>query len=111
MTSYTAAGNFYRMVRDFAQRQKPWAECILYRTLPDEKLDITLAARRVYGTPDEFLTIMAAAGMDSVEQEMPEQDLILPTARQLLELKALAGIATLSSERPEELAADPIKAR
>jgi hypothetical protein len=111
MSSYTAGGMFYKLVRDFSQRQKTWAECILYETKPDEGLDLTLASRRVYGTPDEYLTIMAAAGLDSFEVRMPAQQLVLPTARQLQELKALAGIATTTAERPAELAADPIKAR
>lgn len=111
MSSYTAAATFVQRVREFAQRQPEWAECILYDTLPDERWDITLASRRVYGTPGEFLAIMAAAGLDSVEQEMTERRLVLPTARQLLQFKALAGFVNSRFDRSPEEAADPLRTR
>lgn len=111
MSSYTAAADYLRRVRAFAQTTPDWAECIIYDTLPDERLDLTLASRRVYGTPDEFLAIMAAAGLDSVEQEMGERRLVLPTARQLAALKALAGFDNGRFNRTPEQAARPLTER
>lgn len=111
MSSYTAAAELVRRVGAFAQRQPEWAECIVYQTLPDERRDVTLVSQRVYGNRDEFLTVMAAAGLDSVEQELREQRLVLPTARQLAEIKALAGFKNSRWDRTEAEAADPVKAR
>ena len=53
----------------------------------------------MYGIPDEFLTIMAAAGLDSVEQEMPEQLLILPDAATLKSFKTQAKFVNLADDR------------
>ncbi len=111
MTSTTSAAALIRLVSNFAQRQPIWGECIIYETLPDERLDLTLVSERVYGNRDEFLTILAAAGLDSVEQEMSERTLVLPTARQLATLKNLAGLKVNAFERTAEEAADPIGSR
>ena len=111
MTSYTAAAELVRRVTDFAQRQPDWAECILYQTLPDERWDLTLVSWRVYGRDDEFLTVMAAAGLDSVEQELTERVVVLPTARQLAGIKALAGFSNGRFDRTAEQAADPVRTR
>lgn len=111
MSSYTAAATLVRLVGDFAQRQPRWAECVVYQTLPDERWDVTLVARRVYGSRDEFLAILAAAGLDSVEQELTERELVLPTARQLALMKQRAGFVTDRFARTPEQAADPIGAR
>ena len=78
---------FYRQVRDFVAKIPVWGMAIRYQTKPDERFDMTLISRRIYGRPDEFLVVMAAAGLDSVEQELPEQLLVLPTESQLLTLK------------------------
>ena len=40
--------------------------------MPDERYDISLEAYRVYGDRGGMV-IAAAAGLDSVEQEMPDQ--------------------------------------
>lgn len=111
MTSYTAAAQLVRLIGDFAQRQPDWAECIVYETKPDERWDMTLVSQRVYGNRDEFLAIMAAAGLDSVAHELTERRLVLPTSRQLVDLKTLAGFTNSRYSRPSELAADPIGAR
>jgi len=111
VSSYTAAAMLMRLVGDFAQRQPTWAECIVYHTLPDERWDLTLVSQRVYGTRDEFLAVLAAAGLDSVEQELTERELVLPTARQLAGLKARAGFAIERWGRTAEQAADPIGTR
>ncbi|MDP5007463.1 MAG: hypothetical protein NWQ13_00290 [Glaciimonas sp.] len=82
----------YRQVRDFAQQTPVWATATRYQTKPDERFDLTLVSRRVYGRIDEFMVIMAAAGLDSVEQELSEQLLVLPTESQLIRMKRIAGI-------------------
>lgn len=78
---------FYRQVRNFVEKTPVWGRAIRYQTKPDERFDMTLISRRVYGRPDEFLTVMAAAGLDSVEQALPEQLLVLPTDAQLSAIK------------------------
>jgi hypothetical protein len=109
--SYTGATQLVQLVSMFAQRQPRWAECIVYRTKPDERWDMTLVSRRVYGRPDEFLTIMAAAGLDSVEQELTERTLVLPTARQLQVMKDRAGFVNEPSSRTRAQVADPVRTR
>lgn len=110
-TTYTAAAELVRLVLDFAQRQPDWGACIVYETLPDERWDLTLVSQRVYGNRDEFLTIMAAAGLDGVEQQLTERRLVLPTASQLVDLKARAGFMNSRWGRTAEQAADPVGAR
>jgi hypothetical protein len=111
VSSYTAAAQLVRDVINFAQRQPTWAECVLYHSRPDERWDLTLVSQRVYGTRDEHLAIMAAAGLDSPEQEMTERLLVLPTARQLAALKASAGFVTEPTARTDEQTADPVGTR
>ena len=82
---------FYKLVRDFVLKAKPWTDAIRYHSQPDERWDMTLVSRRVYGNPMEFVTVLAAANLDSVEQMLPEQMLTLPTATALFSLKKMAG--------------------
>ena len=82
---------FYKLVRDFVLKAKPWTDAIRYHSQPDERWDMTLVSRRVYGNPMEFVTVLAAANLDSVEQMLPEQLLTLPTATALHSLKKMAG--------------------
>ena len=82
---------FYKLVRDFVLKAKPWTDAIRYHSQPDERWDMTLVSRRVYGNPMEFMTVLAAANLDSVEQMLPEQMLTLPTATALHSLKKMAG--------------------
>lgn len=82
---------FYKLVRDFVLKAKPWTDAIRYHSQPDERWDMTLVSRRVYGNPMEFMTVLAAANLDSVEQILPEQLLTLPTATALYSLKKMAG--------------------
>ena len=110
-TSYTSAAELVRRVADFAQRQPEWAECIIYETLPDEQWDLTLVSQRIYGSRDEFLTVMAAAGLDSPEEELTERRLVLPTVRQLVAIKTLCGFNGSRWSRAPEQAADPIRSR
>ncbi len=111
VSSYRAAAELTRLVVNFAKETPEWAERITYETRPDERWDITLVSQRVYGNREEFLTIMAAAGLDSCEAMMTERTLVLPTARQLAILKARAGFASDAASRDDALTSDPILAR
>ena len=84
---------YYKLVRQYAEKAPVWdSQRILYQTLPDERWDLTLVALRVYGDRKEWLTIMAAAGLDRVSDELPEQVLVLPNQQLILAFKEQAGI-------------------
>lgn len=82
----------YKRIRQFALEAPDWATAIRYHTKPDEKYDLTLIARRVYGLPNEWPVIMAAAGLQSVDEPLNEQLLVLPTLTQLQTLKRELGV-------------------
>lgn len=82
-----AAGAFYRAVRDFALKTKPWETAIWYETKPDERWDLTLVAQRVYGRRDEYLAVLAAAGLSHIDDELTERKLCLPTEAKLRAIK------------------------
>jgi len=82
----------YAKIRQFAQSTPTWATAIRYHTKPDERFDLMLVARRVYGLPDEWPVIMAAAGLQSVDEPLNEQLLVLPTLEQLQRLKRNTGV-------------------
>ena len=94
-----AAKSFYKEVRKFAERTKPWAAHISYETKPDEEFDLTLVSQRVYGRRDEFLCIMAAAGIDMVDQPLPQKRLMLPTEGQLYAIKRRTGFESIAGYR------------
>lgn len=94
-----AARVFYRLVRDFSQSVKPWEQAIYHDVAPDERWDITLTARKIYGDAGEFLAVMAAAGMDSVDQPLNQQRLVLPTADRLRMFKRRAGFESRANSR------------
>jgi hypothetical protein len=95
-----AAARFYRAVRDFALRAKPWDQSIIwYETKPDEMRDLTLISERVYGNRDECLAIMAAAGLDTVDQPMPQKRIALPAMSRLYEMKRRCGFESQSFYR------------
>jgi hypothetical protein len=96
-----AARAFYREIRMFAERTKPWQTAIFYETKPDERWDLTLVSLRVYGRRDEYLTIMAAAGIDVFEQELKQKQLVLPTESQLAAIKRKYGFESLSNLRED----------
>lgn len=83
---------FYRAVRQFAVSTPLWGTAIRYQTLPDERWDVTLVSQRVYGTRDEYLTVMAAAGLDRFDEELTERVIVLPTKVQLDTLKRQNGV-------------------
>lgn len=99
MASAIATASFIKVVRAFAVQTPAWAPAIRYFTKPDERSDITLIAQRVYGDRAEFMAIFAAAGMDTLEQPLDEQQLILPTYGQLQLIKRQTQFLTDAEKR------------
>lgn len=81
----------FGLVRQFSQQTPPWGVAIRYDTLPDERFNLPLVSKRVYGNWNEALVIQAAAGLDTPEAPLTERSLVLPTADQLRTLKLRAG--------------------
>ena len=95
-----AAKSFYREVRKFAENTKPWdTTAIFYETKPDEMYDMTLVSQRVYGRRDEYLTVMAAAGLDSIDQPLPQKRIVLPNEGQLIAIKRRVGFESIADLR------------
>lgn len=91
MASDQAANRLFIKVRDFALQTPDWGDAIRYFSKPDERFDLTLVSFRVYGTRTESLVIQAAAGLDSAEFELAEQELVLPRAEMLRAMRRDAG--------------------
>lgn len=83
----------FARVRRFSQSTPAWAQATRYQTQQDEIFHIHLVAERVYGNPDDWQVIQAAAGLDSPEYPLTERLLVLPTLGQLREMKRLAGFS------------------
>lgn len=95
-----AAKSFYREVRKYAESIKPWdTTAIFYETKPDEASDLTLVSQRVYGRRDEYLTVMAAAGLDSIDQPLPQKRIVLPNEGQLIAIKRRTGFESIADLR------------
>jgi len=94
-----AANRFYRAVRDFALRTKMWEQAIWHEVTPDEVMDPTLISQRVYGRRDEYLAVMAAAGISSPDVGIPMVRLTLPTEGQLMQIKRMAGFESIAEYR------------
>lgn len=86
-----SASRYYREIRQFCLTAPVWEGVIRYFTKPDERWDLTLVAERVYGSRDEYLTVMAAAGLDRVDQELTERELVLPSPERLAMIKSRTG--------------------
>ena len=82
---------FYQAIRKFAAQTKPYETAVRYWTVPDEAYDLTLVSQRVYGNRHEYLAVMAAAGLDRMDQELTPRTLVLPTASKLKEIKKVCG--------------------
>jgi len=93
------ASRFYREVRKFSVTAPVWEDAIRYFTKPDERWDLTLVADRVYGSRDEYLAVMAAAGLDRLDQELTERELVLPTASRLALIKSRTGFLSTSAAK------------
>lgn len=97
-----AAKSFYREVRKFAETAKAWdTAAIFYETRPDEVFDLTLVSQRVYGRRDEFLAVMAAAGLDSAFQPLPQKRIVLPNEGRLLAIKRRTGFESIADYRDD----------
>lgn len=95
-----AAKSFYREVRKFAENIKAWdTAAIFYETKPDEALDLTLVSERVYGRRDEYLAVMAAAGLDSLDQPLPQKRIALPNEGQLIAIKRRVSFESIAEYR------------
>lgn len=93
MASEQARNRLFSLVRVFSQSTPAWAPAIRYEIKRDELHDIFLPSERAYGTPDEWLVIQAAAGLDSPEYPLTERTIVLPTLARLREMKRQAGYA------------------
>jgi len=97
-----AAKDFYREVRKFAESVQPWDTAVIfYETKPDERHDLTLVSKRVYGRRDEFLAVMAAAGIDTIDQPLPQKRIALPNEGQLLAIKRRTGFESVADLRED----------
>ncbi|MDF0605399.1 hypothetical protein HZU77_007010 [Neisseriaceae bacterium TC5R-5] len=97
-----AAKRFYHDVRAFAEHTWPWeSQAIFYATQPDECWDLTLVSQRVYGRRDEFFTVMAAAGLDTVDQPLQQTLLVLPSEGQLYAIKRRCGFESIAAYRAD----------
>lgn len=84
---------FYLEVRKFALTEPVYSSRRqVVRSFPSERHNLSLLAQRVYGDATETLTIAAAAGLRTVDTELVEQDLVLPTTAYLNYLKQKAGL-------------------
>lgn len=91
---------FYRAVRQLAVSAPAWsADVVRYFPHPDEEYDLTLISQRVYGNRDEYLTVMAAAGLDRFDQPLPMQGIVLPTKAALERIKKQTGFSSSSPKR------------
>ena len=90
---------YYRAVRKFAVTTPVWALAIRYDVKPDEINDLSLIARRVYGDSQEAITVMAAAGLDRINQPLKQgETLVLPTPVQVQQLKIQTGFPKQSEK-------------
>lgn len=86
---------FYLDVRKFALTEPSYSSRRqVVRSFPSERYHLHMMALRVYGDPAETLVIMAAAGLSTVDSELVEKDVVLPTKEHLTYLKQKAGIVT-----------------
>lgn len=87
-----AQSRFYKAVRQFALTAQVWStEAVREQTTPADRWDVTKVSQRVYGNPDEFVAVMAAAGLNRFDDELTEQVLVLPNVTALERIKAATG--------------------
>jgi hypothetical protein len=99
-TNPHAARRFYQAVRTLAETASRWSSGIIpYETTPDEQFDLSLVSERVYGRRDEYLAVMAAAGLDTMDQPMTQRLLLLPTEANLAAVKRRTGFESRSDSR------------
>jgi hypothetical protein len=88
------ASRFYREIRQFAATRQAWQDAVRYDTLPDEEWDLTLVSQRIYGNRNESLAVMAAAGLDRMDQPLTQRTIVLPTPIQLEAFKRMTGYSS-----------------
>lgn len=99
-TDTRAAKDFYDEIRRFAERAQPWQQGIVwYETKPDERFDLSLVSARVYGRRDEFLAVLAAAGLDGFDQPLTERMIALPNEFRLTQIKRATNFESIASMR------------
>ena len=87
-----AARQFYQSVRALCEGATAITEGVVFHQVtPDEQFDMSRLSYRLYGRWDEFLAVMAAAGLDTSDAMIPQGRLAFPTEAKLLELKRAAG--------------------
>lgn len=94
-----AANRFYREVRKFSVRTRGWEVAVWHQVTPDEVMDPTLISQRIYGRRDEYLAVMAAAGISSPDSGIPMVLLTLPNESQLLQIKRRTGFESIADYR------------
>ena len=95
-----SALDFYREVRNFSIKARPWTVALWHEIKPDEQWDTTLISERVYGTRAEHLAVMAAAGLDTVEAPLKiGVKIALPTQEQLYQIKRRTGFESVHDWR------------
>lgn len=62
---------------------------VLYQVMPDEVHDPTLLSQRAYGTRSHADVVMIAAGVNSIDDPLPETDLVLPLGSAVVVLKRM----------------------
>jgi len=86
---------FYLEVRKFALTEPSYSSRRqVVRSFPSERYHLPMLALRVYDDATEVLAIQAAAGLSTVDSELVEQDVVLPTREHLAYLKQKAGLTT-----------------
>lgn len=86
--------NAIRQFSDMQRRRGLVGQFIRYQIMPDEVNDPTLISQRVYGVRTETQAVMAAAGTSFIWEELRAgEEIILPTAMQLRQIKQMYGEA------------------
>lgn len=95
-----AARDFYSRVRKLCAGATVVTEGVVFHQVtPDEAYDLSLVSERVYGRRDEYLAVMAAAGIDTPETPLAQAVIALPTPASLLELKRASGFESIAEFR------------
>lgn len=96
----TAAKAFYREVRRLCANARPWTSGIVFiDTTPSDRMDISKISERIYGTRHEVLAVMAAAGMNTMNQPLEQQRIAVPTKERLMMLKRQTGFESVPELR------------
>lgn len=94
-----AAKNFYKEIRKFALNTKPWDIAVRHEVRPDEINNAMLISMRVYGRNDEFIAVIAAAGLNTTDDEFEYGIITLPNNEQLNRIKFKVGFESIGENR------------